>query len=173
MLEGIEGRRRRGRQRMKWPMGNVLLADGELYTGTVSSFQGSDPTISRSQSLRPIKTETSLNWLQGEILPLPIEWAVPRPQGGGPVPPAGPESRVSPVWDLWADGAPHRPPTDPAFMASAYIPESLGSSEGDDDIFTFRWSWKYSRAWTLGSVPGCFQRFPLSLLHSSVLSGGH
>ena len=119
------------------PMGNVLLADGELYTGTVSSFQGSDPTISRSQSLRPIKTETSLNWLQGEILPLPIEWAVPRPQGGGPVPPAGPESRVSPVWDLWADGAPHRPPTDPAFMASAYIPESLGSSEGDDDKIYF------------------------------------
>ena len=76
-------------------MGNVLLADGELYTGTVSSFQGSDPTISRSQSLRPIKTETSLNWLQGEILPPPTQWAVPRPQGGCPVPPAGPESRLA------------------------------------------------------------------------------
>ena len=49
--------------------GNVLLADGELYTGTVSSFQGNDPAISRSQSLRPTKTESSLNWLQGEVLP--------------------------------------------------------------------------------------------------------
>lgn len=68
----------------------ALVVDGELYTGTVSSFQGNDPTISRSQSPRPIKTETSLNWLQ-----------------------------------------------DPAFMASAYIPESLGSSEGDDDKIYF------------------------------------
>uniref|UniRef100_A0A8C6G1H0 Semaphorin-4B n=1 Tax=Moschus moschiferus TaxID=68415 RepID=A0A8C6G1H0_MOSMO len=71
----------------------ALVVDGELYTGTVSSFQGNDPTISRSQTLRPIKTESSLNWLQ-----------------------------------------------DPAFMASAYIPESLGSSEGDDDKIYFFFS---------------------------------
>ena len=32
---------------------------------------------------------------------------------------------------------PTDPPTDPAFMASAYIPESLGSSEGDDDKIYF------------------------------------
>ena len=32
---------------------------------------------------------------------------------------------------------PTGPPTDPAFMASAYIPESLGSSEGDDDKIYF------------------------------------
>ena len=75
-------------------MGNVLLADGELYTATASSFLGNDPTISRSQSLRPIKSESSLNWLRGEILPPPTQGVVPRPQGGGPVPPAGPESRV-------------------------------------------------------------------------------
>lgn len=49
--------------------GNVFLADGELYTGTVSSFQGNDPAISRSQSPRPTKTESSLNWLQGEVHP--------------------------------------------------------------------------------------------------------
>ncbi|XP_029808160.1 semaphorin-4B [Suricata suricatta] len=73
--------------------GNVLLADGELYTGTVSSFQGNDPAISRSQSLRPTKTESSLNWLQ-----------------------------------------------DPAFVASAYIPESLGSLQGDDDKIYFFFS---------------------------------
>lgn len=53
--------------------GNVVLADGELYTGTVSSFQGNDPAISRSQSHRPTKTESSLNWLQGEVLPPPTQ----------------------------------------------------------------------------------------------------
>nr|XP_031296429.1 semaphorin-4B [Camelus dromedarius]XP_031296430.1 semaphorin-4B [Camelus dromedarius] len=71
----------------------ALVVDGELYTGTVSSFQGNDPAISRSQSLRPTKTENSLNWLQ-----------------------------------------------DPAFVASAYIPESLGSLQGDDDKIYFFFS---------------------------------
>uniref|UniRef100_A0A8C0RB01 Semaphorin-4B n=3 Tax=Canis lupus familiaris TaxID=9615 RepID=A0A8C0RB01_CANLF len=71
----------------------ALVVDGELYTGTVSSFQGNDPAISRSQSLRPTKTESSLNWLQ-----------------------------------------------DPAFVASAYIPESLNSLQGDDDKIYFFFS---------------------------------
>ncbi|XP_012669026.1 semaphorin-4B [Otolemur garnettii] len=71
----------------------ALVVDGELYTGTVSSFQGNDPAISRSQSLRPTKTESSLNWLQ-----------------------------------------------DPAFVASTYIPESLGSLQGDDDKIYFFFS---------------------------------
>nr|XP_020032985.1 semaphorin-4B isoform X2 [Castor canadensis] len=71
----------------------ALVVDGELYTGTVSSFLGNDPVISRSQSLRPTKTESSLNWLQ-----------------------------------------------DPAFVASAYIPESLGSLQGDDDKVYFFFS---------------------------------
>ncbi|XP_077630496.1 semaphorin-4B [Crocuta crocuta] len=71
----------------------ALVVDGELYTGTVSSFQGNDPAISRSQSVRPTKTESSLNWLQ-----------------------------------------------DPAFVASAYIPESLGSLQGDDDKIYFFFS---------------------------------
>lgn len=31
----------------------ALVVDGELYTGTVSSFQGNDPAISRSQSPAP------------------------------------------------------------------------------------------------------------------------
>lgn len=43
----------------------------------------------------------------------PTQWAVTGPQGGGPVHPAGPENRVSPVWDPWADSVlptgPHRP----------------------------------------------------------------
>lgn len=51
--------------------GMSSLADGELYTGTVSSFQGNDPAISRSHSSRPTKTESSLNWLQGETLSRP------------------------------------------------------------------------------------------------------
>ncbi|XP_037365792.1 semaphorin-4B, partial [Talpa occidentalis] len=71
----------------------ALVVEGELYTGTVSSFQGNDPAISRSQSVRPTKTESSLNWLQ-----------------------------------------------DPAFVASAYIPESLGSPQGDDDKIYFFFS---------------------------------
>ncbi|XP_058521564.1 semaphorin-4B [Ochotona princeps] len=71
----------------------ALVVDGELYTGTVSSFQGNDPAISRSQSQRPTKTESSLNWLQ-----------------------------------------------DPAFVSSAYIPESLGSLQGDDDKIYFFFS---------------------------------
>lgn len=61
--------------------GNILLADGELYTGTVSSFQGNDPAISRSQSSRPTKTESSLNWLQGGVLPWPTE-QLPNPWEG-------------------------------------------------------------------------------------------
>lgn len=71
----------------------ALVVDGELYTGTVSSFQGNDPAISRSHSSRPTKTESSLNWLQ-----------------------------------------------DPAFVASAHIPESLGSVQGDDDKIYFFFS---------------------------------
>lgn len=54
------------------------MADGELYAGTVSNFQGNEPTISRSQESRiALKTENSLNWLQGECwgwhlgIPLP------------------------------------------------------------------------------------------------------
>ncbi|XP_048224717.1 semaphorin-4B isoform X1 [Perognathus longimembris pacificus] len=71
----------------------ALVVDGELYTGTVSSFQGNDPAIARSQSPRPTKTESSLNWLQ-----------------------------------------------DPAFVASAHIPESVGSLQGDDDKIYFFFS---------------------------------
>lgn len=43
------------------------LADGELYAGTVSNFQGNEPTIYRSQESRiSLKTENSLSWLQGK-----------------------------------------------------------------------------------------------------------
>ncbi|XP_062998835.1 semaphorin-4B [Elgaria multicarinata webbii] len=43
----------------------AIIVDGELYTGTVSNFQGNEPTIFRSHGSRPaIKTENSLNWLQ-------------------------------------------------------------------------------------------------------------
>ncbi|XP_039217950.1 semaphorin-4B isoform X1 [Crotalus tigris] len=43
----------------------AITVDGELYTGTVSKFQGNEPTIFRSLGSRPpIKTESSLNWMQ-------------------------------------------------------------------------------------------------------------
>uniref|UniRef100_A0A8D0GGB9 Semaphorin 4B n=1 Tax=Sphenodon punctatus TaxID=8508 RepID=A0A8D0GGB9_SPHPU len=43
----------------------AIMVDGELYAGTVSNFQGNEPTISRSQGSRiALKTENSLNWLQ-------------------------------------------------------------------------------------------------------------
>ncbi|KAJ7311141.1 hypothetical protein JRQ81_006744, partial [Phrynocephalus forsythii] len=46
----------------------AIMVDGELYTGTVSNFQGNEPTILRSQGSRPaIKTENSLNWLQDPV----------------------------------------------------------------------------------------------------------
>nr|XP_034986343.1 semaphorin-4B [Zootoca vivipara] len=43
----------------------AIMVDGELYAGTVSNFQGNEPTILRSHGNRSaIKTENSLNWLQ-------------------------------------------------------------------------------------------------------------
>uniref|UniRef100_A0A673IYP1 Semaphorin-4B-like n=1 Tax=Sinocyclocheilus rhinocerous TaxID=307959 RepID=A0A673IYP1_9TELE len=43
----------------------AITVDGELYTATVSNFQGNEPTIYRSLgSGTPLKTENSLNWLQ-------------------------------------------------------------------------------------------------------------
>uniref|UniRef100_F6VD85 Semaphorin-4B n=1 Tax=Monodelphis domestica TaxID=13616 RepID=F6VD85_MONDO len=72
----------------------AILVDGKLYAGTVSNFQGNEPTISQSQGNRlTLKTENSLNWLQ-----------------------------------------------DPAFVSSAYIPESLDNPRGDDDKIYFFFS---------------------------------
>ncbi|XP_009083181.1 PREDICTED: semaphorin-4B, partial [Acanthisitta chloris] len=46
----------------------AVMVDGELYAGTVSNFQGNEPTISRSQESRiALKTENSLNWLQDPV----------------------------------------------------------------------------------------------------------
>lgn len=43
----------------------AITVDGELYTATVSNFQGNEPSIYRSLgSGTPLKTENSLNWLQ-------------------------------------------------------------------------------------------------------------
>lgn len=45
------------------------VLDGELYTATVSNFQGNEPTIYRSLgSGTPLKMENSLNWLQGKYI---------------------------------------------------------------------------------------------------------
>lgn len=45
-----------------------LFSDGELYTGTVSSFQGNEPVIYKSLGqTAALKTENSLNWLQGTL----------------------------------------------------------------------------------------------------------
>ncbi|XP_039629262.1 sema domain, immunoglobulin domain (Ig), transmembrane domain (TM) and short cytoplasmic domain, (semaphorin) 4Ba [Polypterus senegalus] len=44
---------------------SAIIVDGELYAGTVSNFQGNEPTIYKSLgSGTPLKTENSLNWLQ-------------------------------------------------------------------------------------------------------------
>ncbi|XP_064373853.1 semaphorin-4B [Dromaius novaehollandiae] len=46
----------------------AVMVDGELYAGTVSNFQGNEPTIYRSQESRiSLKTENSLNWLQDPV----------------------------------------------------------------------------------------------------------
>ncbi|XP_077600220.1 semaphorin-4B-like [Stigmatopora nigra] len=43
----------------------AIMADGELYAGTVSNFQGNEPIIYKSLSQgSALKTENSLNWLQ-------------------------------------------------------------------------------------------------------------
>lgn len=42
--------------------------DGELYTGTVSNFQGNEPVIYKSLGQgTALKTENSLKWLQGKL----------------------------------------------------------------------------------------------------------
>ncbi|NXN31820.1 SEM4B protein, partial [Nycticryphes semicollaris] len=46
----------------------AVMVDGELYAGTVSNFQGNEPTIYRSQESRiALKTENSLSWLQDPV----------------------------------------------------------------------------------------------------------
>uniref|UniRef100_H3DPJ1 Sema domain-containing protein n=1 Tax=Tetraodon nigroviridis TaxID=99883 RepID=H3DPJ1_TETNG len=43
----------------------AIIADGELYAGTVSNFQGNEPIIYKTLSQgTSLKTENSLNWLQ-------------------------------------------------------------------------------------------------------------
>lgn len=43
-------------------------SDGELYTGTVSNFQGNEPVIYKSLGRGTVlKTENSLKWLQGKF----------------------------------------------------------------------------------------------------------
>ncbi|XP_018519806.1 sema domain, immunoglobulin domain (Ig), transmembrane domain (TM) and short cytoplasmic domain, (semaphorin) 4Ba [Lates calcarifer] len=43
----------------------AIMADGDLYAGTVSNFQGNEPIIYKSLSQgTSLKTENSLNWLQ-------------------------------------------------------------------------------------------------------------
>ncbi|XP_028306943.1 sema domain, immunoglobulin domain (Ig), transmembrane domain (TM) and short cytoplasmic domain, (semaphorin) 4Ba [Gouania willdenowi] len=43
----------------------AIMADGELYAGTVSNFQGNEPIIFKSLNQgTALKTENSLNWLQ-------------------------------------------------------------------------------------------------------------
>lgn len=104
----------------------MSLADGELYAGTVSNFQGNEPTISRSQESRiALKTENSLNWLQGECT-----------AGRGPSPARCGSRGTRPVVLRVLV------PPDPAFVGSAYLRESLpaGNPEGDDDKVYFFFS---------------------------------
>ncbi|XP_044135439.1 semaphorin-4B isoform X1 [Bufo gargarizans] len=44
---------------------SAIMVDGDLYGGTVSTFQGNEPIIYKSEDNKiTLKTETSLNWLQ-------------------------------------------------------------------------------------------------------------
>uniref|UniRef100_A0A7N8X5X4 Sema domain-containing protein n=1 Tax=Mastacembelus armatus TaxID=205130 RepID=A0A7N8X5X4_9TELE len=46
----------------------AIIVDGELYTGTVSNFQGNEPVIYKSLGQGPaLKTENSLKWLQDPV----------------------------------------------------------------------------------------------------------
>ncbi|XP_075906929.1 semaphorin-4B-like isoform X2 [Nelusetta ayraudi] len=46
----------------------AIIVDGELYTGTVSNFQGNEPVIYKSLSPgASLKTENSLKWLQDPV----------------------------------------------------------------------------------------------------------
>ncbi|XP_063045023.1 semaphorin-4B-like [Engraulis encrasicolus] len=46
----------------------AVIADGMLYTGTVSNFQGNEPTISKSLGTgASLKTDNSLNWLEDPV----------------------------------------------------------------------------------------------------------
>ncbi|KAL2088570.1 hypothetical protein ACEWY4_015469 [Coilia grayii] len=46
----------------------AVIADGMLYTGTVSNFQGNEPTISKSLGTgAALKTDNSLNWLEDPV----------------------------------------------------------------------------------------------------------
>lgn len=62
----------------------AVIADGMLFTGTVSNFQGNEPTISKS--LGPgaaLKTDNSLNWLEDPVFVGSV--FVPKSNGDGPV----------------------------------------------------------------------------------------
>lgn len=46
----------------------AIIVDGELYTGTVSNFQGNEPVIYKSLGQgTALKTENSLKWLQDPV----------------------------------------------------------------------------------------------------------
>lgn len=112
------------------PSRSLSLADGELYAGTVSNFQGNEPTIYRSQESRiALKTENSLNWLQGE-------GGRDRRRVVGP--------GLGRSGDGDGDGVVLKAPVppDPVFVGSAYLRESLpaGNPEGDDDKVYFFFS---------------------------------
>lgn len=112
------------------PSRSLSLADGELYAGTVSNFQGNEPTIYRSQESRiALKTENSLNWLQGE-------GGRDRRRVVGP--------GLGRSGDGDGDGVVLKAPVppDPVFVGSAYLRESLPASnpEGDDDKVYFFFS---------------------------------
>lgn len=108
---------------------HACVADGELYAGTVSNFQGNEPIIYKTLSQgTSLKTENSLNWLQGtrtaRIVSAYHRVKVPR----------WTHEHVLVFFLLLS--------LDPAFVGSAYIQESLpkGNEVGDDDKIYFFFS---------------------------------
>lgn len=103
------------------------VADGELYAGTVSNFQGNEPIIYKSLNQgTSLKTENSLNWLQGKRQA--TVYSV--------------YHKIKVLCWMHEQAFSSSPFSDPAFVGSAYIQESLpkGNEVGDDDKIYFFFS---------------------------------
>lgn len=105
------------------------VADGELYAGTVSNFQGNEPIIYKTLSQgTSLKTENSLNWLQGT--------------GKATIFSVSHNAKVLRWTHEHVFFFSSSSFLDPAFVGSAYIQESLpkGNKVGDDDKIYFFFS---------------------------------
>lgn len=103
--------------------------DGELYSATFNNFLGTEPVILRNMGPHhAMKTEYLAFWLNGEPQELAGQQGCLR-WGEGVARVSVPRLTLLP-----------RPPAEPHFVGSAYVPESVGSFTGDDDKVYFFFS---------------------------------